>query len=316
VAVTIVLQRRTSFTTVFSAGDDATVPMLETTTAVFGTGSPRHPHRDETVFGAGEGVASSLGSGGSAGGTTESSSYDNTTGLGLFASATTQGAAVVLGPAGELADDRARVGAAGSVVGVATTGSAAVLLELDDAAALELLTATAGLGAGSVLSPPRRNTVLRGAYLGVAVAGPGEYAAASPAVDLAGLDGTRGGVGASTAALGAGAPLVPFRHRAIDWAGLLIANLLLGSGALVTTVGSSLDDVVVTGLAASAAALGALGPVVPLEGAVDTAGVCVAVLRVRYLSIARLATVSGCGDDRAGLLLNAATTPFGAEAVC
>jgi len=126
-----------------------------------------------------------------------------------------------------------------------------------------------------------------------------------------GDDGTRLGLGASTTSLGAGTKLGPARDLAVDGAGLSVAGAVFSVGAFVTTVLGSDVNLVVTGLLASAASLGAGGPGVPGVGAVDAARVSVAVLLGRY-GIANLAAVLDVGDDGLDTSLHTATAEFGA----
>jgi hypothetical protein len=87
VAVAIMLEGGAALAAEFSLGDNVTGAALDTTATLLGTDAPGHPHRDEAVFGALEGVARSLGGGGGTHVATKGGSDDDTAGLGLGANA-------------------------------------------------------------------------------------------------------------------------------------------------------------------------------------------------------------------------------------
>merc|ERR1711988_2048655 len=101
-----------------------------------------------------------------------------------------------------------------------------------------------------------------------------------------------GAAGAGPGALGPGAP---GSVLAVNGAGEGVAGLRLLGGAAVAAVGSSVSHVVAAGLEAAAAGLGAGRPLVPLELAVNGAGVGVA--HAGDLAGASAATVGGLADD-------------------
>jgi len=131
--------------------------------------------------------------------------------------------------------------------------------------------------------------------------------ASSTAVSGINKDGLGVGLGTSFAAYGAFGPLGPFGGKyAVDGASLDVAGTGFSVGAFIATVTGKIIDLVTTSLLASAASLGAGGPVVPFVHAVDGARVGVAVL-FGLEGLAWNTTTRGGGGNGACALLDATT---------
>jgi hypothetical protein len=236
---------------------------------------------------------------------------DSGAGLGLLAGTTSGRAGRIASPGRHLAVDGTGESVAGLNAGQGRTSFTAVGSS-DNNRASALLGAGSARGRAGSERRPCGNLAINGTGKGAACSRGGERRATGTAKAGNSDDGTRLGLGTSTARLGASTVSGPARHSAINRAVLGVANALFLGGASVTTVLGSDVDLVVARLGASATSLGASGPGVPGMLAVDGARVGVAVLLSRDL-VAWLAAELSSSDYRLGLSVDTTATKLRAS---
>jgi len=263
------------------------------------------------VNGAAEGVASYGHAQSRADSTTVHGGVDSGAGLGLLAGTTSGRAGRIASPGRHLAVD----GTGESVAGLHTihgwTRYAPVAFPWGDNGASALLGTRGASGRASSEGIPVGPYAVHAAIEGVAVLHNREgFGGSNAAIHGRGNNRARLGLGTSATSLGAGRVAGPSRKLAVNGARLGVANTIFGRRTGVTAVLGSNVNAVSARLLARAASLRASGPSVPGMLAVNGARVGVAVLLSRG-DAANHTAMSGCGNNRLGTTVDAATAKLG-----
>ena len=249
-----------SNTTVSTRGGYATRAVLRASAAGLGAGGPGCPSSDYAIYGAGLSVAALLLRKRSTNVPAELRVGSYTTRAALGASAAGERAGGPGGPRGNFAVNRARAVGARLGLGQGRAGDAAMGNGGGNSAGTCLGTLGAGLRA---LGPSREggDNAVNGAGLGVATAGLIQGRAYLAAEGDVTSNTAVASLGASATSQGAGGPLSPFGHYAINGTGMRVASAGIRCGAASnTTMSGGGGDGARTGLRATAAGHGTRAP--------------------------------------------------------